>query len=64
MVARTIVRAIKAWPDDDFAEFVDLVIREKARRIEEAHKRATKAKAKQILSRNDSANAKRVGKKH
>lgn len=62
MVARTIVRAIQQWPDEDFAEFVILVLREQTRRNEEAGKQA--ARKHKAVSRNDSANAKRIGKKH
>jgi hypothetical protein len=34
MVARTLVKAIKAWPDEDFAELVALVLQERERRAE------------------------------
>lgn len=56
MVARTFVKAIRTWPDDQFSELVAAVLAEQAKRYEAKRKRIAGEK----LSRNIQTNSKRL----
>jgi hypothetical protein len=58
MVARTLIKAIKSWPDEQFSELVAAILHEQARRY--------KAKCEQaaVLPRDNKANAKRLAAKN